>query len=424
MSEKLEQKPPVESQSLVGAVEVPTSLPRQTLGQLLRGDLGFLPVLLTLIAIVLYFAITTQGLFLKPINISNLFQQIVTIGIDSLGVTLVLLLGEVDLSIAAVGTFSAVVMGVTLERMGFPAATAIIAGILTGALAGAINGFFTAVLRIPSFIVTLAASIFYTGAELYLLGGQETLIIHNPAVVSIAGGPYSFLPDVYGVGIPTVILILYVLGLLLDYRMRRQRGLRTKSFLQLGGQIALAVVLVEGSILVLQNTPGPTPGTFLGVPNNVAIFFGLLLIIWLVVKKTTFGRHIYAVGGNAEAARRAGINVVMIRIVVFTLCSALAAVGGILASSRATAVASQINPALTLEAIAAAVIGGVSLFGGRGSVWSIVLGALIIGSLENGLDLRSQGSDIKQMIEGGVLVFAVTVDALVRRAQARSSSGR
>jgi len=143
-----------------------------------------------------------------------------------------------------------------------------------------------------------------------------------------------------------------------------------------------------------------------------------------VLTKTRFGRHVYAVGGNAEAARRAGINVTAIRIAAFTLCSTLAAVGGILAASRATAVASQISNNLLLDAIAAAVIGGVSLFGGIGSVWSIVLGALIIGSLENGLTLRSQGTDITQMVEGAVLVIAVTFDALVRRAQSRSRSGR
>ncbi|HLG61422.1 MAG TPA: inner-membrane translocator [Ktedonosporobacter sp.] len=418
MSEMIDQKPPI-SQSVATSVEVPSYMQRQSLAQLLRGDLGFIPVLLTLLAITLYFAVTTKGLFLAPENLSNLLQQIITIGVDGLGVTLVLLLGEIDLSVAVVGTLGAVVMGVLSERLGVPAWEAILAGLLVGALAGAINGFFTAILRIPSFIVTLASSIAYSGLLLYLLAGQATLIVHDPFIVSIAGSPRSFLPDVYGVGLPTLALLLYAAGLVWDHVVRKRAGLRTKSLLQLIGQIALVVILVEGTISVLENTPGPA-GTFLGVPNSAAIFFGLLLVVWLVLTKTRYGRHIYAVGGNAEAARRAGINVTFIRITVFTLCSALAAVGGILAASRANAVASQINPSLLLESIAAAVIGGVSLFGGRGSVWSIVLGALIIGSLENGLDLRSQGTDVKQMIEGTVLIIAVAVDALVRRAQARS----
>ncbi|HLZ61691.1 MAG TPA: inner-membrane translocator [Ktedonosporobacter sp.] len=412
--------PSNQQQVQASSVEVPSYTQRQSFGQLLRGDLGFIPVALTLAAIVLYFTITTDGLFLKPVNLSNLLQQMVQTGVSGLGVILVLLLGEVDLSIAAVGTFGAVVMGVLSERMGIPAPVAIIVGILAGALAGAINGFFVAILRIPSFIVTLASLIFYSGLVLFLLAGQATLIVHDPTIVGITGSSTSFLPDWLGVGLPVLALILYGGALFLDHMMRLRNGLRAKSTLQLIGQIVVAAVVVLGVVAVLENTPAPTPGLFLGVPNGVAIFFGLILILWMVLTKTSYGRHIYATGGSAEAARRAGINITMIRMTVFTLCSALAAVAGILAASRANAVASQINPTLTLEAIAAAVIGGVSLFGGRGSIWSIILGALIIGSLANGLALRSQGSDVQQMIEGAVLILAVTVDALIRRAQART----
>ena len=413
--------PSTENQaSLAASVEIPSYTQKQTVGQLLRGDLGSIPVLLTLIVIALYFTITTGGLFLSPTNLSNLLQQIITTGVDALGVTLVLLLGEIDLSIAAVGTYAAVVMGVLMNYHGVPAWEAILLGILAGALAGAINGFFIAVLRIPSFIVTLAASIFYAGLLLNLLNGQATLIIQNQFVLSIAGSSTSFLPDYLGVGLPTLILVLYAGGLILDHIARKRAGLRARPLLQLILQIGLAVVIVEGTVAVLENTPSATPGIFLGVPNSAAILFALILILWLVLTKTTFGRHLYAVGGNMEAARRAGINVVFIRIVAFTLCSTLASVGGILAASYANSVATQINPSLLLDAIAAAVIGGTSLYGGTGSVWNVVLGALIIGSLENGLDLKSQGSDVKQMVEGVVLLFAVTVDALVRRAQRRS----
>jgi D-xylose transport system permease protein len=413
--------PPTENQaSLAASVEIPSYTQKQTVGQLLRGDLGSLPVILTLIVIALYFTVTTGGLFLSPTNLSNLLQQIITTGVDALGVTLVLLLGEIDLSIAAVGTFAAVVMGVLMNYHGVPAWEAILLGILAGALAGAINGFFIAVLRIPSFIVTLAASIFYAGLLLNLLNGQATLIIQNQFVLGLAGSATSFLPDYLGVGLPTLILVLYAGGLIVDHIARKRAGLRARSLLQLIVQIGLAVVIVEGTVAVLENTPSATPGIYLGVPNSAAILFALILILWLVLTKTTFGRHLYAVGGNMEAARRAGINVVFIRIAAFTLCSTLASVGGILAASYANSVATQINPSLLLDAIAAAVIGGTSLFGGTGSVWNIVLGALIIGSLENGLDLKSQGSDVKQMVEGVVLLFAVTVDAVVRRAQKRS----
>src|SRR6266581_6781053 len=166
------------------AVEVPSYMPRRTLGQLLRGDLGFIPVALTLLVVVIYFTITTKGLFLTPQNLTNLVGQIVTFGILGLGVIMVLLLGEIDLSIAAVSVFCSVIMAVLSERHGVPALVAILAGLLTGAVVGLINGFFVAVVRVPSFIVTLAASIFYSGLLLNMLGNQSTLIISNSLILA------------------------------------------------------------------------------------------------------------------------------------------------------------------------------------------------------------------------------------------------
>ncbi len=426
MSEIINKTTPTPGGSDVAAssVEAPSYTQKRSFGQLLRGDLGFLPVLLTFVAIATYFEITTGGLFFTTGNLSNLLQQNIQIGIASLAVTLVLLIGEIDLSVAVVSTFCAVVMGVLSERYHFPPALAIIIGILVGVLIGAINGFFVAVLRIPSFIVTLAASIAYSGLLLTLLAGQATLIISDPFILSIAGSARSFLPDFLGVGLPTLAIILYAASILWEQVQRRRSGLRTKSLVQLLLQIGIVVVIVEGVVAILENTPSPTPGIYLGVPNTAAILFGLILLVWVVLTKTPYGRYIYAVGGNVEAARRAGINVVFIRMSMFALCSGLAAVAGILQASYANSVASAVSSDLLLSAIAAAVIGGVSLFGGKGSVWSIVLGTLIIGSLVNGLALRSQGSDIRQIVEGAVLLLAVTIDAIIRRIQASSKSGR
>jgi D-xylose transport system permease protein len=269
-----------------------------------------------------------------------------------------------------------------------------------------------AVLRVPAFIVTLAGSIGYAGLLLNLLAGQSTLIINNSFILAIAGTPRSFLPDYLGIGLPVLAVLLYAVGLIFNYTRRKRSGLRSVSLSRLVLQIVIVAVLVLGAVAVFES--------YQGVPYSTAILFGLITLFWLILTKTAFGRHIYAVGGNSEAARRAGINVVGVRIAAFTLCSALAAVGGVIAASHGTAVASQIDPTLLLNAIAAAVIGGVSLFGGRGSVWAIVLGVLIIGSLVNGLALLSQGTDVSEMVEGAVLVIAVTVDALVRRAQART----
>jgi D-xylose transport system permease protein len=394
------------------AVEVPSYMPRRTIGQMLRGELGFLPVLLTLFVIAIYFQITTSGLFLSTVNISNLMGQIAYVGILGLGVIMVLLLGEIDLSIASVAVLCSVIMAVLSERHGVPGGVALLIGLLAGVLIGFINGFFVAVVRVPSFIVTLAASIGYSGLLLNLLAGQSTLIINDPFILSIAGTAQSFLDNSVAIIVSVIVVLLFAAGLVFNYVRRRRAGLKTSSLLWLIAQVVIVAVLVGGAVAVFIG--------YKGVPYPVALFFGLVALFWLIMTKTSFGRHIYAVGGSSEAARRAGINVVVIRIACFTLCSTLAAAGGIVLASRGTAVASQIDPVLLLNAIAAAVIGGVSLFGGRGSVWAIVPGVLIIGSLVNGLALLNQGTDVSEMVEGLVLLIAVTVDALVRRAQQRT----
>jgi len=394
------------------AVEVPSYMPRRTLGQMLRGDLGFIPVLVTLILVVVYFSIASKGIFLHPQNLSNLVGQIAYVGILGLGVIMVLLLGEIDLSIAAVAYLCAVVMAVLSERAGAPPWVAILVALLTGAVIGLINGFFVAVLRVPSFIVTLAGSIGYAGLLLNLLAGQSTLIINNNFILAIAGSAQSFLPDYLGIGLPALAVLLYVAGLIVSYVRRKRAGLRTSSLLELVVRIVITALIVFAAVAVFES--------YQGVPYSTAILFGLITFFWLLMTKTSFGRHVYAVGGNSEAARRAGINVVGIRVAAFTLCSTLAALGGVILASHGTAAASNIDSTLLLNAIAAAVIGGVSLFGGRGSVWAIVLGVLIIGSLVNGLALLNQGTDVSEMVEGVVLLIAVTVDALVRRAQMRT----
>lgn len=417
MSRNMQEKTqPVSTEQSTGSaaasVERPEYVRRRTIGELLRGDLGFLPVLLTLIVVVIFFTVTTNGVFLFPRNLSSLAQQIAEKGLIGLGSILVLLLGEIDLSAAAVSVLCAVIMAICSERLGLPAGLSILIALASGAVIGAVNGLLVAIVRIPSFIVTLAGSIAYSGLLLALLAGQDTLPIRNSFIISIAGSPYSFLPDIYGVGLPLLAVVLYAAALIYSYVSRRRKGLRTQSLSRLIIQIAIVAILVIAVVVAFES--------YHGVPYSTAILVGLIILFWLILTKTALGRHIYAVGGNTEAARRAGINVIGIRVVVFTLCSTLAAVGGVIAASRGNSVASQISPTTLLEAIAAAVIGGVSLFGGRGSAWAIVLGMLIIGSLENGLTLQSRGTDVLNMVEGTVLVLAVASDALIRRAQARS----
>lgn len=412
MSEVSHEAKTAEKEAVAELIQSADYAPRQSFGQLLRNDLSFLPVLLTLLIIWAYFAYASGGLFLYPRNLSNLVLQIATIGIDALAVSLVLFIGEIDLSIASVGTLGAVIMGVLVQRAGWPALPSIFISILAGAIIGLINGLLIAIVRVPSFIVTLAASIAYEGLLLFLQFGNSSLVITDPTIISIAGSPNSYLPWYLGIGLPLIAAVLYVVGTLYGQLQRKRAGLKTQPLWQIVLQIVVVAVLVVGAVALFES--------YLGVPNTTMIMVGLILVFWLVLTKTRFGRHIYAVGGNAEAARRAGISVVGIRIVVFTLCSALAVVASILDASRQTAVASLIDPTLMLSAIGAAVIGGISLFGGRGSVWSILLGILIIGSLINGLALLNQTQAVEEMIQGAVLAIAVTADALLRRAQARS----
>lgn len=407
---------PAAVQVAASSVEVPSYRPRQTLGQLLRNDLGFLPVLLTLIIILIFFEIVSGGVFLNPQNVSNLIQQVASLGIFSVGIVLVLLLGEIDLSAASVGMLSSVVMAVLAERHGVPAVPAMLISLAVGLLCGLFNGFFVAVLNIPSFIVTLAMFIIASGASLFFLGTQTTQLITNPTILSIAGTSISYFTNLLGVGLPTIAVLLYVLSLVFKYRNRAKAGLSTMSLTRLIIQSVVAIVIVEGVVTLLQN--------YDGVPYSTGILFGTILLIWLMLTRTSYGRHIYAVGGNAEAARRAGINVAMIRLSVFALCSLIAALAQIVEASRENAIGSNLPSMLQLDIIAAAVIGGVSLFGGKGSVWAVVLGMLIVEALDNGLSLLGQTTDVKQMVEGAVLILAVTADALIRRAQARSKSGR
>lgn len=394
------------------AVEAPSYRQRQTIGQLLRGDLGFIPVLVTLIIIIVFFQIITNGLFFNTGNLTNLFLQNAQIGLVGLGGILVLLLGEIDLSMAAVSTLCGVVMGVLSERVGLPPWLSIPGGLLAGALAGFLNGYFIAVLRIPSFIVTLASSIAYSGLLITLLQGQATLLIQNSFISSIAGSPASFFPDSLGIGLPTAAVLIYVIYRVLNYRRRASLGLRNPSLPQFLAYLIIPVVLVEGLVILFESNHG--------VPYSTGILFGAIILFWILLTKTSWGRHVYAVGGNKEAARRAGISIVAIQLSVFTLCSALAAVGGIIEASLTFSAQTQVSPFLLLNAIAAAVIGGVSLFGGKGSVWAIVLGMLIIGSLSNGLALKNLGTDALEIIEGLVLLAAVTADAVIRRLQMRT----
>jgi D-xylose transport system permease protein len=393
----------------------PTPAPATALTTLRRrlseGELGSLPVVIGLVVIWAIFWRLNPN-FLSPRNLTNLVLQIAAMGTISVGIVLVLLLGEIDLSVGAVSGLCAAVMAVLNVKNGQPAVVAILAAIGVGLLIGLLQGFWFTRFNVPSFVVTLAGLLAWQGALLWVLGDTGTVNLNDRTIVGLAN---TFFPTWFGWAIVVVSTAIYAFVTFNEHRQRRSAGLVVGSPPALAGQVVVFGLVVLAAVAVLNADRG--------VPSGALILLGFVVIFDYITRRTRFGRYVFAVGGNAEAARRAGISVPGIRLVVFAITSALAACGGILGASRLLAVnQSSGGSDLLLNSIAAAVIGGTSLFGGRGTVWAAPLGALVIGSISNGMDLLGLASSVKFMITGAVLLLAVIIDALSRRG--RQSAGR
>lgn len=384
------------------ATDIDPRLGKTTIRSFLTGgNFRQFPVLIALVLIGIYFNISSNGLFLSSRNISNLLLQVATIGTLGLASVLVLLIGEIDLSLGVVSYVCAAITGVLSVQHGWNAWLALLAGLVAGAVIGLVNGFFIAILKVPSFVVTLSGLLAYQGVVIHILFPQTSLLLTDNTLIGIAT---DYLPYELGWALPLAIVGLYIVGLVLGRIQRQSSELAVTPLWVDALRVGFILVVVVGTVYYLQS--------YFGIPQSTAILLSLIVLFWLLMRFTAYGRHLYAVGGNAEAARRAGISVTGIRISVFVLASTLAAVGGILQASRLDTAASDVDQTLLLNAIATAVIGGVSLFGGRGSVWAVVIGSLVIGSLANGLALLAYGSDVKYMVQGIVLIIAVTIDAL------------
>ena len=381
---------------------------RRRLGQ---GELGPLPVIIGIAAIWLIFWIANPN-FLTPGNLTNLVLQLAATGTISLGVVLVLLLGEIDLSVGAVSGVTAAVMAVLSVHHGVPGWLAILIGLVAGATIGAFQGFWVTRFRIPAFVVTLAGLLAWTGALLAVLGDTGTVNITDPTITGLAN---TFFIPLAAWLLALLVAAAYAAAKLLERRRRVAAGLPTPPLRLIVTRVVILTAAVFAAAAVLAADRG--------LPLALLIFAGLVVLVGLLITRTRFGRHVLAVGGNAEAARRAGIRVNNVRLVVYTLASSLAAAGGILAASRLFAVSQSSGASDTLlNAIAAAVIGGTSLWGGRGSAYSALLGGLVIFSISNGMDLLGVQSSTKFIVTGGVLLLAATVDALSRRG--REAAGR
>jgi D-xylose transport system permease protein len=380
-------------------------------GQMLRdlgrkmaqGEAGPLLVLVMVAAIWTFFQFQNDR-FLSPGNLTNLALQQAAVATISIGVVLILLLGEIDLSVAAVSGFCASVMAVLIVNSQVPPALAALAAVGLGAVVGLFNGFMITRFRIPSFVVTLAGSLTLVGLQLYVLGQTGTINLADSFVTRLTS---TFLPPLTGWAVAGVAIVLTFAFAIVGRARRARAGLTVGSIWSLVFRVgAIAAAFVALVAVVNQDR---------GLPLVVMIVFALALAFAYVTERTRFGRHMFAVGGNAEAARRAGIKIDHVRILVFVLGSTLAAAGGVLAASRLTAVNQSSGASdLLLMAIAGPVIAGTSLFGGRGTVWSAILGAVVIGSIANGMDLLAYSSSVKFIVTGAVLIAAVTIESVTR----------
>jgi D-xylose transport system permease protein len=375
------------------------------------GELGSLPVVVGLIVIWTIFQ-TRNSRFLTAYNLTNLTLQMAATGTIAVGVFLVLLLGEIDLSVGWVSGLAASVMAVVEVRHGWNPILAIVAALIVGAAIGAFQGSVFAVFGVPSFVVTLAGFIAWQGVLLKVLGKDGSVNLPTNAVTDLTS---TFFTAATGWAIAVVLILGYVATQLREVRSRSRAGLRPRPLAEV-----VARTVVVGAALIIAVA---VMNSDRGVPLALVIFAGLVVIVDLLSRRTAYGRHIYALGGNVEATRRAGINARFIRITVFTLAGTFAAFGGVLDASRETSVSQSSGGSdVLLNAIAATVIGGTSLFGGRGRAWSALLGILVIASISNGMDLLGLDQSIKFIITGAVLLASVLLDAVSRRG--RQAAGR
>jgi D-xylose transport system permease protein len=334
------------------------------------------------------------------------------VGLVAVGVVLVLLLGEIDLSVGAVSGLCSAIMAVLVEQNGWSPYLGIAAGVLAGTAIGLFQGSVFTRFGIPSFVVTLAGLLAWPGAQLEVLGETGTVNINNPKITGLTSTFYS---DTVGWIFAVLAIGAFAAITLLGRQRRLRAGLSAPPLSTLVVRIVLVAVVVLVAIWVLNDDRG--------LPLAVLILLGFVLLFVYMTTRTTFGRHIFAVGGNAEAARRAGISITRVRVIVFMISSTMAAIGGIMAASRLLAVNQSSGAGdFLLLAIAAPVIAGTSLFGGRGSVWDALLGALVIQSISNGMDLLGYDTAVKFMVTGAVLLAAVIIDAIARRQ--RQAAGR
>lgn len=375
-------------------------------------DLGMMPVIAALIAIWIVFECLNSH-FLTPRNLSNLSAQIVVTGILALGETFVILLGMIDLSIGWNSVVAASIYAVCTVFFHWAVWPCVFLGIGASVIIGLLQGILVARVGVPSFVVTLGGAMICEGIVLAMLtqhGGSVPLSDNLSTVV----GTYN-VPALWSWIISLSLFVLYAIYVLKQHFGRRRHNAGEAHFVTTAKLLfALAIIIIVVGLL----------SAYQGIPVLLVIFLAALFICAFITKSVRFGRHLYAVGGNVEASRRAGINVRFIQLSAFVLAGALVGLGGLLDAARLGVASATIGDSdIMLNAVAAAVIGGTSLFGGRGSVYGALFGALVIASVTNGMDLIGAPSSIRFGVEGAILLAAITIDTILRQRRMRSGRG-
>ena len=402
-------------------MSIQTTLEKETLkgaasnylSRIKSGDIGSLPAVLGLVSLVAVFGFMSE-FFLTNRNFANLLTQAAPVMVIAMGLVFVLLLGEIDLSAGYASGVCGAVLVLLVTNHGWSWYTALGASIAVGALLGTLIGTLVSRLGIPSFVVTLAAFLAFQGILLLLAGEGGTIPIADKTILAVEN---SNLTPVQGWVLWAVTSALYVVSGLNRINSRRKAGLVVE-LTQLWAMKTVGLLLITGlAVFELNQERGlSATNSTKGVPIVAPLILVILVAGTFLLSKTAFGRHIYAVGGNAEAARRAGINVKRVRTIAFVLCSALASVAGMLFASRMNSISPSTGGSSTLlYAVGAAVIGGVSLFGGKGRMRDAILGGLVVAVIDNGMGLLGYGAGIQFLVTGAVLLVSAGVDAISRR---------
>jgi D-xylose transport system permease protein len=381
------------------------------------GEMGALPSVLSLFVLTILFSVLNPYFFTQG-NFANLLTQTATLMMLAMALVFVILIAEIDLSAGVTSGVAMALFILLTNKGGVDWRISIVAGLLLGTAIGAMIGFFVAKVGVPSFVVTLGLFLGFQGLQLALLGDGGLYRIEVPEIRAIMN---DNLPAWMGWAFLIAALVLMTAINFYDRAVRSRNGLANRPISLMYTKLVIVASLGAGLVAMLNVNRSTSMKEISGVPIVVPIAITVLFLGTLLLDRTLFGRHLYAVGGNPEAARRAGIKVVKVRIIAFMLCSFLAVISGIFNASRIGAVEATAGKAIVLSGVAAAVVGGVSLFGGRGRLVHAAVGALVIAIIDNGLGLLGLPAGINFLVTGGVLILAATVDAVSRK---RSSSAR